>query len=64
MQRASSSTVRQQLSTAGAQARDGGVHASEFQIEVPQRYFLCGLGHCEEQREAKLGVGLYRSSRP
>ena len=30
----------------------------------PQRYFLCGLGHREEQREAKLGVELYRSSRP
>jgi hypothetical protein len=48
----------------GAQARDGGVHAGEFQIEVPQRYFFCGLGHHEEKREAKLGVGLYRSSRP
>jgi hypothetical protein len=48
----------------GAQARDGGVYAGEFQIEVPRRYFLCGLGHREEQREAKLGVKLYQSSRP
>jgi hypothetical protein len=30
----------------------------------PQRYFLCGLGHREEQREAKLVVELYRSSMP
>ena len=47
----------------GAQAYDGGVHAGKSQIEVPKSYFLCGLGHHEEQREAKLGVGLYRSSR-
>ena len=48
----------------GAQACDGGIHAGESQIEVPKSYFLCGLGHREEQREAKLGVGLYQSSRP
>jgi hypothetical protein len=48
----------------GAQAHDDGVHAGEFQIEVPRRYFLRSLGHREEQREAKLGVGLYQSSRP
>jgi hypothetical protein len=60
----SSFTVRQQLSTVGHKLVTAAFMPASSKSKSTQRYFLCGLGHREEQREAKLGVELYRSSRP